>query len=124
MSFGWGLMAELGIDLVLQSQYTGHSAGTRFLGNKTLPRNYYPGLALYNYSTAQLQPRSVVNQVIVARFDVGRDRVLLPPASTNIISNNSGVYSLTLETPSGCVIAAAITLCVPTPRVISSDAVS
>jgi len=107
MSFGWGLMAERGIDLVLQSQYTGHSAGTPFLGSKqTLPRNYYPGLALYNYSTAELQPRSVVNQVIVARFDVGRDRVLLPPTSTNgSSSSNASVYSLTLETPSGCVLA-------------------
>lgn len=124
MSFGWGLMAERGIDLVLQSQYTGHSAGTAFLGNKTLPRNYYPGLALYNYSTAELQPRSVVNQVIVARFDVGRDRILLPSGSTNSTSNNASFYSLTFETPSGCVQAAVITLCVPATSVNSSVVVS
>ena len=71
----WGILAERGIDLVLQSQYTGHAAGTQFAGvpGGVLGRNYYPGLALYNWSTGALQPRSVVNQVILLDLTISTD---------------------------------------------------
>ena len=78
MGYGFGLLAERGVDFVLQSQYTGHSAGTKFpsvLGGKLLS-NYYPGLALYNWTTGDLQPRSVVNQIIVAHLKPGSDIII------------------------------------------------
>ena len=78
MGYGFGLLAERGVDFVLQSQYTGHSAGTKFpsvVGGK-LVSNYYPGLALYNWTTGALQPRSVVNQIIVAHLKPGSDIII------------------------------------------------
>eukprot|EP01050_Picozoa_sp_SAG11_P055087 SAG11_NODE_33468_length_277_cov_0.584270_1_plen_92_part_11 len=75
--YGYGQLAERGIDFVLQSQYTGHAVGSMFEGKK-LEHNYYPGLALYNWTSGALQPRSVVNQMIVAHLEPGVDRILPP----------------------------------------------
>jgi len=85
-------MAERGVDLVLQSQYTGHAAGTPFeaIAGGRLQSNYYPGLALYNWTTGALQPRSVVNQIIVAQLEVGSDVVIGSSSST------ASVYALEL----------------------------
>ena len=90
-------MAERGVDLVLQSQYTGHAAGTPFetIAGGRLKSNYYPGLALYNWTTGALQPRSVVNQIIVAQLDVGVDVVIGSSNST------ASVYALELASSAG-----------------------
>ena len=101
MGYGYGAMAERGIDLVLQSQYTGHAAGTPFTGElKVLLRNYYPGLALYNWTTGALQPRSVINQVLSAHLDVGSDAVLLPSAAHDTKVNASCCAPRPRTTPS------------------------
>ena len=91
--YGFGQLAERGIDFVLQSQYTGHAAGGIFEGRK-LEHNYYPGLALYNWSTGALQPRSVVNQIIVAHLEPGVDRIM--PSN---YSGDAALYTLGFSSP-------------------------
>lgn len=100
MGYGYGLLAERGIDFVLQSQYTGHSAGTPFAAapGGVLRRNYYPGLALYNWTTGALQPRSVVNQIIVAHLEPGVDLLVAPPS---VRPFPSSVYALGFDSPHG-----------------------
>ena len=98
--YGYGQLAQRGIDFVLQSQYTGHAAGDRFQG-RTLTHNYYPGLALYNWSTGALQPRSVVNQIIVAHLKPDVDEMLshnntATLYSQGFVSAATGVHKLLL----------------------------
>ena len=101
MGYGYGIMAERGVDLVLQSQYTGHAAGTPFaaVNGGVLVRNYYPGLALFNWTTGGLQPRSIVTQVLSAHLDVGSDTVLSGPAAAT--NEATDVYALALESAGG-----------------------
>ena len=113
--YGFGLLAERGIDFVLQSQYTGHAAGTPFDG-KILPSNYYPGLALFNWSTGALQPRSVVNQIIVAHLEPGVDRMILSGQNSS-----SSVYSLGFVSAAGAHKLLLVNK-VPTPSRVAIDA--
>lgn len=78
MGYGYGSFAARGLDFVLQSQYTGHQAGSPW-GNEHggFPHNYYPSLAMYNWTTGTLQPRAVVIQIINAQLHPGSDRVVL-----------------------------------------------
>lgn len=67
--------AQMGLDVLGMSQYNGHAAGLRFL-NLTLPWNYYPSIAMYNWTSGVGFPRYWMVKLLVR--ELGAD-----PSKTN-----------------------------------------
>jgi hypothetical protein len=105
MGYGYGSFAARGLDFVLQSQYTGHQAGSPW-GNEHggFPHNYYPSLSMYNWTTGIVQPRAVVIQIINAQLHPGFDRVVLSDYSDGeerSMSMPKSVYTLQFVSQDG-----------------------